>query len=63
MVSPKYLFQGFINFSSSGMSVLSKCTIKIPANTGSRGDPMATLDQEEIPWQHHLLVGKYYFKK
>ena len=33
----------FHNCSSSGMSVLSKCTIKISANTELTGDPMATL--------------------
>ena len=31
-----------LNFSIFGMSVLSKCNIKIPANTRPRGDPMAT---------------------
>ena len=40
MVSSTYLFQGFMNFSSSGMSVPSKCTIKI-TNTGPRRDPLA----------------------
>ena len=41
MVSSTYLFQGFTKFSSSGMSVLSKFTIKIPANNEPRGDPVA----------------------
>ena len=34
MVLSTCLFQVFINLSSSGMSVLSKCTIKNPVNTG-----------------------------
>ena len=29
-------------FYSSDMGFLSKCTINIPANTGLRGDPMAS---------------------
>ena len=33
-------FPSFINLCSSRMSVLSKCTINIPGNTGPRGDPM-----------------------
>ena len=33
-------FPKFYKLSSSGMSVLSKCTIKIPANTWPRGDFM-----------------------
>ena len=42
MVSSTNLFQGFTNFSNYGISVLSKCTIKTPANTEPKGDPMAT---------------------
>ena len=30
------------DFYSSDMGFLSKCTINIPANTGLRGDPMAS---------------------
>ena len=35
-------FPIFRDFYSSDMGFLSKCTIKIPGNTGSRGDPMAS---------------------
>ena len=46
-----HLFQGFINFSSSSLSILCKCTIIA----------LPTLDQEGIPWQYHFFYCHKFF--
>ena len=41
-VSSTYLFQGFICLFNVGLNVRSRCTMKIPASTGPKGEPIAT---------------------
>ena len=42
MVSPRYLFQGLICLGDLGINVRSRCTMKIPASTGTKGELITT---------------------